>query len=121
MKFIKNSVQNLLRARGKTRSQPEYDLIYCSGLYDYLSDSVCKALNSHLFDLLKPGGFLVVGNFATNTPGQNLMEHLMDWFLIYRNGRQVAALSPEQAAADDCVVRAEPTGANIFLEVRKPE
>ena len=121
VKFIKNSVQNLLRARGKARSQPEYDLIYCSGLYDYLSDSVCKALNSHLFDLLKPGGFLVVGNFATNTPGQNLMEHLMDWFLIYRNGRQVAALSPEQAAADDCVVRAEPTGANIFLEVRKPE
>lgn len=121
VKFIKNSVQNLLRARGKTRSQPEYDLIYCSGLYDYLSDSVCQALNSHLYDLLKPGGFLVVGNFATNTPGQNLMEHLMDWFLIYRNGRQVAALSPEQAAADDCVVRAEPTGANIFLEVRKPE
>ena len=28
---------------------------------------------------------------------------------------------PDQAPKDHCVVRAEPTGANIFLEVRKPK
>jgi len=121
VKFIKNSVQNLLRAGGKKSGQPEYDLIYCSGLYDYLSDNVCKALNTHLYDLLKPGGLLVVGNFAPWTPGQNLMEHLMDWFLIYRDGQQLEKLAPAQAAPDDCVVRAEHAGANIFLEARKPE
>jgi len=121
VKLIKNSVQNLLRARGRTPvTNGGYDLIYCSGLYDYLSDSVCRALNSHLYDLLAPGGMMVVGNFATSTPGQNLMEHLMEWFLIYRDDRQLAGLAPEQAAPDDCVVRSEPSGANFFLEIRKP-
>ncbi len=121
VKFIRNTVQNLLRARRRTGTRPEHDLIYCSGLYDYLSDSVCKELNSYLHDLLKPGGLLVVGNFATNTPGQNQLEHLMDWHLIYRDGRQLLALGPEQALPDDCRVIVEESGANIFLEVRKPE
>jgi extracellular factor (EF) 3-hydroxypalmitic acid methyl ester biosynthesis protein len=122
VKLVKNSVQNLLRSNGKTSTKKNgFDLIYCSGLYDYLSDRVCQALNIYLYDLLHPGGLLVVGNFAPWTPGQNLMEHLMDWFLIYRNGKQLAALAPQQATKDHCAMRAESAGANIFLEVRKPK
>ena len=120
VEYVRNSVQNLLRGQGRKSQPKEYDLIYCSGLYDYLSDNVCAALNSHLYDQLRPGGLLVVGNFATSTPGQNLMEHLMDWFLIYRNSQQLMSLAPRQANPEDCAVRAEPMGANIFLEVRKP-
>ena len=63
---------------------------------------------------------MVVGNFAPSTPGQNLMEHLMDWFLIYRDSRQLAALAPERALVDSSSVFAEISGSNIFLEVRKP-
>jgi extracellular factor (EF) 3-hydroxypalmitic acid methyl ester biosynthesis protein len=122
VKLVKNSVQNLLRAGNRTaRKEPEFDLVYCSGLYDYLSDSVCVALNTHLHDLLKPGGLLVTGNFAPSTPIQNFMEHFLEWFLIYRDARQMATLAPEQAAREDCAVRSEPSGTNIFLEVRKPQ
>ena len=109
-----------MRARGKGDMHQKYDLIYCSGLYDYLNDATCKALNSCLFDLLNPGGLLVIGNFASHTQGQNLMEQLMEWFLIYRTSDDVLALRPEQADAGICFIRAEDAGANIFLEVRKP-
>jgi extracellular factor (EF) 3-hydroxypalmitic acid methyl ester biosynthesis protein len=120
--LVKNSVQQLLKqSQRPVSAEPGYDLIYCSGLYDYLSDRICQALNTHLYERLRPGGLLVVGNFAPNTPRQNLMEHLMEWFLIYRDSRKLAALAPQQASPDDCVVRAEPSGANIFLEVRKPQ
>jgi extracellular factor (EF) 3-hydroxypalmitic acid methyl ester biosynthesis protein len=119
VKPVKNSVQNLLRAKVKNCSS--YDIIYCSGLYDYLSDAVCLALNTHLYDMLSPGGSLVVGNFAAGTPGRNLMEHLMDWFLIYRNPQELLLLAPEQAKPDHCRVRSETAAANLFLEVRKPE
>ena len=121
IKFVRNSVQNLLRGRGKAADEPGYDLVYCSGLYDYLNDRIIKALNTYLYDQLKPGGQLVVGNFAPCTPVRNFIEHLLEWFLIYRDGRQLAALAPEQADPADCKVVAEPTGANIFLEVRKPQ
>jgi extracellular factor (EF) 3-hydroxypalmitic acid methyl ester biosynthesis protein len=117
----KKSVHQLLKANMRpASSEPGFDLIYSSGLYDYLSDRVCKSLNTYLYDRLRPGGVLVVGNFAPTTPRQNLMEHLMEWFLIYRDSRQLAALAPDQVSPNDCVVRAEPSGANIFLEVRKP-
>jgi extracellular factor (EF) 3-hydroxypalmitic acid methyl ester biosynthesis protein len=120
VKTVKNSVQNLLRANGRAvAEESKFDLIYCSGLYDYLSDHVCRALNNYLYSLLRPGGLLVVGNFSPNTPHRNIMEHFAEWFLIYRDSTQLATLAPEQAAKENCFVRAEPTGSNIFLEVRK--
>jgi extracellular factor (EF) 3-hydroxypalmitic acid methyl ester biosynthesis protein len=121
VKLIRKSVHQLLKEAGKTASKGEgYDLIYCSGLYDYLSDRVIKALNTYFYDQLVPGGLLTVGNFAPNTPVRNFIEHFLEWFLIYRDGRQLAALAPQQASPADCRVIAEPTGTNIFLEVRKP-
>ena len=121
VRLVKNSVQNLLRGHQHSVMEKEgFDLIYCSGLYDYLTDRVCQALNNHLYGWLRPGGLLVIGNFGPDTPGQNLMEHLMDWFLIYRDQGEIAALAPEAAAKDDRRVRAEDAGANLFLEVRKP-
>lgn len=118
LKAVRNSVQNLIRNRGKRVG--EFDMIYCSGLYDYLSDSVCLALNNQLYEMLAPGGLLVVGNFATGTHGRNLMEHIMDWFLIYREPRELLALAPEAAGLENCRVRSESAAANLFLEARKP-
>jgi len=117
----KKSVQQLLKSHSRAAvGEPEYDLIYCSGLYDYLNDRICKSLNTYLYDRLRPGGLLVVGNFTPSTPRQNLMEHFVELFLIYRDSRQFATLGPDQASPEQCVVHAEPSGANIFLEVRKP-
>ncbi len=122
VKMIKNSVQNLLRAGARSVKKPaEYDMVYCSGLYDYLNDTTCQQLNNHLFDLVRPGGLLVVGNFAPTTPIQNFMGHFLEWFLIYRVGREILALAPESANPENCVIRSEPSGTNFFLEVRKPE
>lgn len=121
VKYVKSSVQSLLVGKTKPMERSGYDLIYCSGLYDYLNDRIIRMLNGFLYDQLTPGGLLVVGNFAPCTPVRNFIEHLLEWFLIYRNGQQLAALAPAQADPDDCRVVAEPTGANIFLEVRKPQ
>jgi extracellular factor (EF) 3-hydroxypalmitic acid methyl ester biosynthesis protein len=118
--FFRNAVQNLLRRQHRSGPDSEYDLIYCSGLYDYLNDAVCKALNSHLYEQLKPGGLLVVGNFAPHLPVRNFIEHFLEWFLIYRSAAELSRLAPEQAAPENCRVRAETTGTNIFREARKP-
>jgi extracellular factor (EF) 3-hydroxypalmitic acid methyl ester biosynthesis protein len=120
-KLVKDTAQNLIKGRTKAAAaEPGYDLIYCSGLYDYLNDRVIKELNTHLYGLLQPGGLLVVGNFAPNTPTRNFIEHFLEWFLIFRDSKHLAALAPKQASPADCRVMAEQTGTNIFLEVRKP-
>ena len=120
-KFTKNSVQNLVRAGNRTVTvENQFDLIYCSGLYDYLNDQVSQTLNNCFYHLLRPGGLMVVGNFSPDTRHQSIMEHFAEWFLIYRNSQELGALAPHSAPRDNCSVRAEPTGTNLFLEVRKP-
>ena len=118
---VKKSVTQLLKESGKSTSRGEaYDLIYCSGLYDYLSDQVCKQLNTYLYDQLRPGGMLVVTNFDPCNPIRNIMEYFFEWFLIYRDSKHLIKLSPEQASPDNCRVIADATGCNVFLEARKP-
>src|SRR5206468_1154521 len=69
VKLVRQSVHFFLKEAGKpTAGQESYDLIYCSGLYDYLSDRVCKTLNGYLYDLLRPGGALIVTNFDPTNP-----------------------------------------------------
>lgn len=124
IRAVKKSVYNLLKGPADSdqpATEEGFDLIYCSGLYDYLNDRVCKALNTFLYDQLLPGGVLVVTNFDPVNPIRNLMEYVFEWFLIHRNARQMLALAPEQAPPEACSVSSDPTGCNVFLELRKPQ
>ena len=119
---VNNSVNGVLKEIARAqRPEPEYDFIYCSGLYDYLNDRVCVQLNTYLYDQLKPGGTLIVTNFDPCNPIRNVMEYIFEWFLIHRDAPHLATLKPEQAAEGDCRVVADATGCNVFLEAYKPE
>jgi extracellular factor (EF) 3-hydroxypalmitic acid methyl ester biosynthesis protein len=118
---IKKSVQQLFKETGKPRAESSgFDLIYSSGLYDYLTDRICKQLNSYLYDRLAPGGVLIVTNFDPSNPIRNWMEYAFEWFLLHRAGKDMAALVPDQARPEYCKVHADSTGCNVFLEVTKP-
>ncbi|MGD0743767.1 MAG: class I SAM-dependent methyltransferase [Verrucomicrobiota bacterium] len=127
VRLVKKSVYQILREAGRTArrgSENQYDFIYCAGLFDYLSDNVCKQLMNIFYEMLGPGGLLLATNvndaLNISRPFRYSMEYILDWHLIYRSRNRVAALAPEGAVADDVVVKAEDTGTNVFLEVRKP-
>ena len=63
----------------------DLDFAYSAGLYDYLSDSVAARLTALLFRMLRPGGRLLVANFAVHPPETGYMEAFMDWWLTYRD------------------------------------
>ncbi|HEY6168551.1 MAG TPA: class I SAM-dependent methyltransferase [Verrucomicrobiae bacterium] len=119
IEFQKKSVAQVLKA---SRRAPDsrYDVIYCAGLFDYLSDRICKQLMNSFHDMLAPGGLLVATNVDVFNPIKSIMGYIFEWHLIYRDAQQMAALAPDGAAPDDCKVSADMTGSNIFLEVRKP-
>src|SRR5262245_25867642 len=67
LQFVRKSVQNILKESARTIERPaqdQFDLIYCAGLFDYLSDAVCQRLSNILYDWLAPDGLLVVTNVA---------------------------------------------------------
>jgi hypothetical protein len=84
------SVRDLLIGR---TNLSHFDLIYVSGLYDYLSQRVAQQLSAALFDLLNTGGHLVITNCLPDLDNMAYMEAFMDWWLIYRTREQLTALA----------------------------
>lgn len=70
----------------------QFDLIYSSGLYDYLPNSHALKLSNALKARLKPRGRLVVGNFSPTSTGRGYLDLIMDWRLIYRNQKELINL-----------------------------
>jgi extracellular factor (EF) 3-hydroxypalmitic acid methyl ester biosynthesis protein len=72
-----------------------FDFVYAAGLYDYLAERVATRFTRLMFDMLAPGGRLLVANFAPVLPEVGYMETFMDWKLIYRTAEEMALLSGE--------------------------
>ena len=123
LNFYKKSVHQILKeaARPSQEMMPgTYDLVYCAGLFDYMSDRICKRLMNIFYDLLAPGGLLIATNVDASKPFRHSMELILEWHLICRNQAQFAALNPEKAPPGQFTVTHEQTGVNVFIEVRKP-
>jgi extracellular factor (EF) 3-hydroxypalmitic acid methyl ester biosynthesis protein len=71
----------------------DLDLIYSLGLYDYLDARLAAKLTKRLFELLRPGGKLVIGNFCKRPCDRGYMEAVIDWFLRFRDEREVGEMA----------------------------
>lgn len=98
-----------------------YDLVYCSGLFDYLSDRTCKQLMNIFWDWTKPGGLVLATNVTPLTPNRGSLELVLDWHLIYRDAARFALLTPTSTPPDGVRIYSDDTGVNMFLEARKPD
>ncbi|HET6251645.1 MAG TPA: class I SAM-dependent methyltransferase [Tepidisphaeraceae bacterium] len=92
VKTVSGSVKSIL---GEKMWFEGFDLVYAAGLYDYLSERVAIRLTRMMFDMLAPGGRLLVANFAPTLPEVGYMETFMDWKLIYRTAEEMARLSSD--------------------------
>lgn len=116
IKYVHDSVHQLLKRRIDPAADNlrEFDAVYCAGLFDYLSDKVCSRLMAHFAARTRHGGTLLVTNVHSNDTTKFVMEHLLEWYLIYRDTASLAPLIPAQSAAQKIYVDA--TGMNIFAE-----
>ncbi|QJE95182.1 class I SAM-dependent methyltransferase [Luteolibacter luteus] len=120
MRFIPRSVHQILKAAVQPGGDPElgnYDVVYCAGLFDYLSQRVGKRLVEFFCSIAKPGGLVVVTNVADSNPRKAWMEYLMEWNLIYRGKEEMLDLVPVGAPVKRVDVKADSTGVNLFLEI----
>ena len=123
MEFMKKSAAQLLRMKETKAGVSifnQYDFVYCAGLYDYLSDSLCRQLNETFYKMLRPGGLLVVTNVDACNPIRHWLGDILEWHLIYRGYHEMMGLRPAAADPDHVRVVADVTSVNIFMEIRKP-
>lgn len=82
----KNAIRVALKKDIASEISWDYDLIYCSGLFDYLDKKIAVRLVSNLKKLIKRGGILIIANAAEkfNNSSASWMEWVAEWYLIYR-------------------------------------
>jgi hypothetical protein len=79
---IDGSVRGILR---RAYNLGTFDLVYASGLYDYLPRAVGIRLMQRAMELVKPGGDFLFANFSDEITTDGYMETFMDWPLILRS------------------------------------
>ena len=95
----------------------DQDLIYSIGLIDYFNDELVVKLLNWIYDRLRPGGKVIVGNIHTPNSWKAIMDYLLDWKLIYRNEEDMDRLFSNSAfGRPPTRIRFEEEKMNLFAE-----
>lgn len=95
----------------------EQDLVYTIGLIDYFDDDMVVKLLSLAYDMLRPGGRVIVGNFHTSNPDKAFMDYVMEWPLVHRDEAKMHALFKASKFGKPCdQIQFEAAGVNLFAE-----
>lgn len=82
----------------------EFDLVYASGLYDYLADKVAVKLTRRLMKLVKPGGTFLFANYSLPIVVDGYLETFMNWTLLLRSADDLRKLAAEAIGDEDWTV-----------------
>jgi extracellular factor (EF) 3-hydroxypalmitic acid methyl ester biosynthesis protein len=115
--FIHGSVRTMLFSRSLNDKLVHFDFIYSMGLFDYLSDTVAKAVIKRLYKMLKPGGEMVIGNFHTSNPSKYYMSYWFDWVLNLRTEEEIITLLSDISNINHSIIF-EDTGSQMFLHLK---
>lgn len=98
-----------------------FDLVYSTGLFDYVPLNTAQRLTWVMFQMLRSRGRLLVANFLPGILDLGYMETYMGWNLIYRTRTEMLQVSDRipQSEIRDIRLFAEDNQNIIFLEITK--
>jgi len=121
VRYVQDSVRTMLRSRDLKRALGRHDFVYSMGLFDYLTAPVARAVLAKAYDLLEPGGTLLVGNYHVATPTRWHMAYWADWSLVYRTEDAFRGLAEELDPAPSATsVEWDESRCQMFLRLVKP-
>lgn len=119
MEMINGNLVYLATGRQKVFIKDQ-DLVYSIGLIDYFNDKFVIMLLNYVYELLKPGGKVILGNFHTKNPTKALMDYVLDWRLIHRDEDDMNRLFESSKFGKACTeIRYEDAGVNLFAMCTK--
>jgi len=109
---LEGSVRGILA--GKHRFE-DFDFVYASGLFDYLSQPVGQKLVEHMFAAVRPGGEMLIANFI---PGISSIRHVSQQSrLCAEAGFDVAQALPVGQLGEDHTRKLVETSEGAHVEV----
>jgi len=95
---IDGSVRELLMRRSNPGT---FDLVYASGLYDYLVDRVAIKLTQRCLEMVKPGGTFLFANYSYPILVDGYIETFMNWALLLRSEADMWKIIHEATAGQN--------------------
>ncbi len=92
----------------------KYDVVYCAGLFDYLSDRMVISVTRYLHTLVADGGVLVVSNYTTKNPFAHFMGLVLDWKLIYRSETHFDGLMQKAVGHGNYQLETDKNGVEVY-------
>jgi extracellular factor (EF) 3-hydroxypalmitic acid methyl ester biosynthesis protein len=115
--------ENLFRLSKNRQLQAELagaQLVYCTGLFDYLNVPEGGDLLRTMWSWLAPGGQTLAFNFTLPNPTRTYMEWIGNWYLTYRTREELAELAHVAGIPASAVtLGAEATGVNLYLQAQR--
>lgn len=116
---MNTSFTEMLRPTKTFRHLPKQDFIYSSGLTDYLNPKLTRALISKLFEHLKPGGSVLIGNINDAENGMFwATECILDWTMYFRSQKDMEEIA--EGLPGDAELTLDPSGSFFMLKITKP-
>lgn len=117
IEYCHDSVHRLLKRASKQAEEDyaeKFDIVYCAGLFDYLSDRVCARLLGLFCQWSEAQSEILATNVHPSNPTRHWMEYLLEWYLIYRDERQMHQIAKDLGRQE---VFVDDTGINVFLKI----
>jgi extracellular factor (EF) 3-hydroxypalmitic acid methyl ester biosynthesis protein len=108
----------MLRDRHFAERLGAFHAVYSMGLFDYLTPPVARAVLSRAYELVRPGGTLLVGNYHVAHRSRTYMDYWLDWPLYYRAEADFLALA-EGLPAAAVSIDFDESGCQMFLRIEK--
>jgi SAM-dependent methyltransferase len=117
VEFIIESVRTLLMSPKFVETTGQFHFIYSMGLFDYLTPPTARAVFSKLYEMLMPGGEIVIGNYHVSNPDKWYMEYWHDWVLYYRAEADMLGIVADDKSEKEILF--DGTKSQMFLKVKK--
>jgi extracellular factor (EF) 3-hydroxypalmitic acid methyl ester biosynthesis protein len=114
-----DSIKRLLLGSTVFTEQGQFDMVYASGLFDYLQRNTWIRLCRTLYGTVAPGGTLYVGNMAPDNPTRWVMEFHLEWNLVHRERAEMLELAGAAAPPARLRICEERSGINPFVALTR--
>ena len=115
------SFRDMLSPSREASSFVNNDIIYSSGLVDYLNPLLARRFVKRLYEYVKPGGRVIIGTVSNLPTGMMwALEYVPDWSLYFRTEDEMRAIARDIPGAKVSVIP-DPFKAIYFLVLEKPE
>jgi extracellular factor (EF) 3-hydroxypalmitic acid methyl ester biosynthesis protein len=118
--FIHADIRDLIRNKEVKSNISGCDLLYISGVFDYLSDRICSKIINDLLRLVNNNGSLVTCNISLGNDGHRAYYELLgEWEMNHRNESQVLSWTHGLSEIDESNHQIIKCGNYLILVIRK--